>query len=80
MKRFNTRKELIEAKAKESHNLNLVSGGVFNESLEMDSLLSNEIKLTSKRVVFVSEDYIKFENINEDKACYIIKNFGYAVA
>jgi hypothetical protein len=79
MKKYNTVAELIEAKAKASHEANLKDGGVFKDG-ERTSDLATEMKLAKKSLLYVGGNYAKFEGIYETVECVYIKNFGYAVA
>lgn len=78
MKYYNSLKELIEAKAKETHKANLERGGVLNQRNERISNIENERQAAKGRVSFTSVEYAPFNiGIKIKKPAYYIKNFGY---
>lgn len=78
MKQYNTIDEMVDAKAKESHEANLNYGGVFDENNNSVSNLDFEIEWASKKVFHVSSAYSEMTiGVKLPVAAKYIKNFGY---
>lgn len=75
MKRFNTKSELIEAKAKAMHEANLTHGGVFDDEGNRFSSLANERMAAASKVAWVSPHYAA---ALRKPAGWNIEGFGYA--
>lgn len=77
MIKFNTKAELIEAKAQQQHEANLERGGVFNEDGSRFSNIESERSAAATMPVWVSAHYAA---ALKSPAGWVIEGFGYEEA
>lgn len=79
MRKFNSKEELIEAKAQAQHAANLESGGVFDENGERYSDIETERHWAAIRVARApGGGHNQFYAVPEEIPCHYIPGFGYA--